>query len=86
MKNDQVIYPEPHSIADWEDGMVENFHNNVQKFEPKFHFIRLIVSIRRASKEKGLDETDKRIIGEIALSDYPDLADEIRELFPELTI
>jgi hypothetical protein len=84
MSQTQILYIEPKRIADWEDGMGSNFCKGLQNFTPKFHFIRLIASIHKASKESSLDDTAKRIIREYVKDDRCGLGDEIRSLFPEL--
>jgi hypothetical protein len=84
MSEAKILYFEPQCIADWKDGMHENSREGVQNFTPKFYAIRLIVSIHRASKEKPIDDTGKRIIREYVRDDINGLGDEVKEMFPEL--
>ena len=77
MRSATVLYIEPKRIVDW----VESMRESPQIFSGRVYSIRLLHSILHS--KRPLSDVCVRLVKE-NIRDYPELADEAKQLFPEI--
>lgn len=80
-----ILYIEPKRIADWNEDMLENARKELQSFSGKFYEMRLI-NILFHSKEPLINDRFNVVkdVLKKTVKDYPELADEVKRLFPQI--
>lgn len=81
IRSAMIFYLEPKRVADWCELQWEVMRESQQPFSGRFFSIKLLYSIKKSPRP--LSDICVKIVKE-TIRDYPELAEEAKQLFPEI--